>query len=75
MRHFTVGELWGPLAPCRCGAESDCIILTDAENASLPEPSGPEAVTFIFKNELGIDSCWKCIPQIEKELEKKSKNG
>jgi hypothetical protein len=68
MRVFTVNEdLWGPLKKCECGAESECIVLSDAENSSLPSDGGGEAVSFIYRNKLGIDVCGECAQRKIKE--------
>jgi hypothetical protein len=61
MRDFIVGELWWPIA-CEypgCRGDTDRIRLTDVENASLPEQSGPEAVDYIFDKHLGTALCDK----------------
>lgn len=62
MRDFTVSELWGPFAcehPGCTEQEAWTIRLTDEENASLPQQYGPEAVTYIFQNRLGVALCEK----------------
>jgi hypothetical protein len=63
LRRFTVGELWGPF-PCEVDGcrEKECftILLTDEENKSLPMQSGPEAVAYIFKHNLGKAECSSC---------------
>ena len=62
MRYFTVSELWGPFAcehPGCTEQEAWTIKLTDEENASLPVESGPEAITFILLNKLGVALCEK----------------
>lgn len=69
-RIFSVGELWGPMK-CdvtkkngrRCGRESWSLLLTRQENESLPVESGPDAVTFIFRNNLGVALCEEHLPK------------
>lgn len=59
MRVFTVGDLWGPLS-CEhpgCKKETHTLLLTDEENRSLPEQTGPKAVQHIFENKLGVATC------------------
>lgn len=60
MRYFTFGELWGPF-PCEhpgCTEKKVYTIrLTDEENDSLPEESGPNVAAFIFDNKLGVAVC------------------
>jgi hypothetical protein len=59
MRVFTVNEVWGPF-PCDhpgCKRDAFTLLLTDEEDQSLPEKTGPEAVRFIFKNKLGVATC------------------
>ena len=75
MRVFTVNlDLWGPLKKCVCGAESECIVLTDSENSQLPEDSGPNAVVAIYRNKLGVDRCIECARQMIAESPSKSTN-
>ena len=66
MRLFRLGEEWGPVR-CeeimpngdRCGELSWCIELTDEENASLPESTGPRAMLSIYDRHLGKVLCHK----------------
>ena len=66
MRVFSVGELWGPLSCEMDGCpEKDAynILLTDQENAMLPEESGPTAIAYIFSARLGYVLCDKHLEQ------------
>lgn len=75
MRVFTVSESWGPLKSCRCGQESWTIVLTDEENATLPEQSGPMAVAHILTHKLGVICCSKCTPLMLSELKDRTAEG
>lgn|GEM_PF-247141 len=59
MRLFTFSELWGPF-PCEhpdCTKQTFTVILTDEENARLPEESGEKAAAFILRHKLGKAVC------------------
>ncbi len=68
-RIFSVSELWGPMR-CdlikkdgkKCKRECWSILLSRAENESLPTESGPDAVAFIFLNNLGVALCERHLP-------------
>ena len=65
MRIFTVDELWGPydceIKGPNCEGEAWALILTDEENKSLPEQSGPAAVKHILDHRLGKVACDTCL--------------
>lgn len=68
MRLFiTFSEFCGPV-PCehkRCRNHAFTVVLTDAENNSLPEESGPEAVKSVFLKGLGKAVCDECLKDFE----------
>lgn len=63
MRIYTTGELHGGGDGMKCEHSSGCaerswsILLSDAENATLPEQLGHKAILFIFENKLGTVLC------------------
>lgn len=63
MRIFTFGELWGPF-PCEqalCKKDAFAVVLSDEENRSLPEDSGPKAAAFILRKGIGKATCDECL--------------
>jgi hypothetical protein len=59
-----MGELWAGGNGMRCDypaceRRTYTVYLTEAENASLPAESGPEAASFIFEKQLGKTLCEK----------------
>lgn len=66
MRIFTFSEFWGPFLCESAGCENSAfaVILTDEENASLPEDSGPETAAFILKKSLGKAACDECLKTV-----------
>lgn len=65
-----IHELWGPMR-CQgikkngreCGRECLTMWLTRREFERLPVESGPEATTFIFRNNLGVALCEEHLPK------------
>lgn len=59
MRLFAFSETWGPFC-CEhtgCRKRTFCIQITDADNETLPEQTGPQAANFILRNQLGEAVC------------------
>lgn len=61
MRIFSFGGTYGPFnCETHCTNEAWDCVLTDEENATLPQPSGPEAAKFILCQGIGRMACESC---------------
>ena len=75
-RAFMMGELMGGSGGMECESSKDCknrswtVILTDAENESLPEFDPDKSLHaqsyFIFDHLLGVVTCEECLLRINK---------
>ena len=74
MRLFTVSEAWGPydceIKERGCTNHAWTFVLSDEENESLPEETGPEAVKHILTKRLGKAACDPCLDSMELTLAK-----